>query len=316
MRLTINRKLIIFTGGIAVLLLVIGFSIYGSFSRTKGIINTSIALKEIQVNVVKLREAEKNMLLWELKNNEYYQSGQSEYQQSFYQQLAANVALIKNLSDSDLSEDYGIRKQLQTLLQKHDAYKSKFDKLVALKKQRGFGDYGIIGEMREIMHELEENYESLRNQNDILQMRRHEKDYLLRQDRSYYDKALDLANNIEARASGAFAAKVAEYMSLYGELIALEEAIGTDERSGIYAELNEIYSDISMEATTLIDEINQKSEEGRDRTTLIIAILILGGAVMAILIGLLITKGINNSINRATGAIARIAEGELDVTLE
>ena len=87
MKLTINRKLTLFTGLVVVLLVLICVSIIGSFSRIKGIIETSVNLKEAQVNVVKLQDAEKSMLLWEMASKEFFESGTSVYQRQFIARL-------------------------------------------------------------------------------------------------------------------------------------------------------------------------------------------------------------------------------------
>lgn len=72
--------------------------------------------------------------------------------------------------------------------------------LVQAMEERGHGDRGLIGVWREKVHALEEAMKDLPDQYPtllLLQMRRHEKDYLLGADPSYAQKTRDLARELD-----------------------------------------------------------------------------------------------------------------------
>lgn len=308
--------MIFFISGVAILLLIIGFFISSTFSIVARIISTSVELKDVQVNIVKLRESEKSMLLRELKDNEFYKTKESEYQKGFYNQLDTNVTKIKKLKGNNLAGGFGLVDDLDQLLILHNNYKSKFEQLANLKKERGFTDHGIVGEMRTIMNDLENNYTSQRNQLDILRIRRNEKDYLLRGKIEYFNNVKDIVESIRSRTSGNFESQVMAYQDLFGRLVAIDNQIGREEGQGINGELSESYSNILNLINSMVDAVNQNSEDGRKSTTRKIIIYLFIGGVLAILIGLWIIRGIDYSIGKAKNAISKIANGQLDIKLD
>jgi len=83
--------------------------------------------------------------------------------------------------DVDIAEDIGA---LSTDLQhRNEILLTLRDSLY----KRGFKDYGLVGQMRDYVHELEENA----SESDLVQilfLRRHEKDYIIRHDEAYAAK--------------------------------------------------------------------------------------------------------------------------------
>jgi len=316
MRLTINRKLILFTCSVALISIVVGIAIFSSFDRIKNIISVSVELKEVQVNIVKLREAEKSMVLWEMTDNEFYKTGESAYQKQFNDQLNNNIQLINELKNVEIASTFDISEMLDELVSKHELYKIKFGQLSKLMKERGFQDYGIIGEMRTIMHDLEEQYSGQRNQIDLLTIRRHEKDYLLRRNPSYQQRANDVIASMSARSGDAVRKKLSAYQNLLNRLVDVDNSIGLNETAGLNNELRLLYNSINDMAVKVVDEVNSKSEAGRSNTTIFIGGLIIVGIILAVLIAVWVISGINKSINRAIDTISKIAEGELNIDLD
>src|SRR4051812_24724218 len=79
-------------------------------------------------------------------------------------------------------------------------YNNSFKKIVAAKYKRGELDFGLVGDMRKAIRDVEEltaNDGSLKI--DVLSLRRNEKDYLLRKDRKYIDKHTEIINDILSR---------------------------------------------------------------------------------------------------------------------
>lgn len=70
-------------------------------------------------------------------------------------------------------------------------YKKNFNNLENLEITRGFRDYGLEGDLRNIIHQVEGNAvlnNDYRLLSGMLMLRRHEKDYMLRRDTLYVEK--------------------------------------------------------------------------------------------------------------------------------
>ncbi|WP_343634104.1 SpoIIE family protein phosphatase [Fluviicola sp.] len=75
----------------------------------------------------------------------------------------------------------------------------------------GFKEFGYIGKMREVIHEVEEKFPQFDQQ--ILSLRRHEKDYIMRNDENY---AESLHKEIESwQARGNCPAELAQYLQYF-----------------------------------------------------------------------------------------------------
>jgi signal transduction histidine kinase/ActR/RegA family two-component response regulator len=105
---------------------------------------------------------------------------------------------------------------------------------------RGFKDYGIEGKMRDKAHFLEKK--SSLNKITLLQLRRHEKDYLLRSEDTYIKKYEDLYNSTirEKNIDSATMQVLIEYKINFNALVKLSSKLGISENQGLYGKINQI----------------------------------------------------------------------------
>ena len=84
-----------------------------------------------------------------------------------------------------------------------DSYGEKFQGLVAASKARGLNENeGVQGRFRDVVHALEADFEQARRlelTNLVLQIRRHEKDYMLRGQQKYVDLTHAVADDLKGR---------------------------------------------------------------------------------------------------------------------
>jgi len=169
----------------------------------------------------------------------------------------------------------------------------KFKKIALI---RGFKDYGIEGTMREKAHLLES--ETSIDKIQLLQLRRHEKDYLLRTEEIYYQQFEQLVNNIlKDNSINSNAKKILiEYRNNFEELVKLSSDLGFSQSQGLYGKIN--YLNIFVEDSFLqIIELSKKRVNELNQTlfylqlgqTLLVAIL---GLLLSIYISRYFTKDI------------------------
>lgn len=118
--------------------------------------------------------------------------------------------------------------------------------LKALVLQRGFKNFGIEGEMRNAVHEVEDSLSDIVNPEDFLMLRRHEKDFIIRKDLAYVEKLKDknreIISALEKRspqnAQNAIA-KLKVYEQKFMQLVDIEKKIGWDGQPGVIYKLNQ-----------------------------------------------------------------------------
>lgn len=170
-------------------------SILGSFA----LVLMLFAILNIYFNTKLSNEQHKLVLL-----DDY--SGQFIEHSNKFQELASNPTMYDSINENEEQFYYWIKTNNRELLQligktfsqpSDETIKVRLIELqqIFLKNQErllqdmshiGFKESGFIGEMRSIIHALESKYPQ--DKTRILSLRRHEKDFIMRQDEHYADK--------------------------------------------------------------------------------------------------------------------------------
>ncbi|HEY0652841.1 MAG TPA: HAMP domain-containing sensor histidine kinase [Chryseosolibacter sp.] len=142
-------------------------------------------------------------------------------------------------------------------------YDSTFQILVDKINVRGFKDFGLEGLMREQAHRLEQ--QPGLQLADVLFLRRHEKDFLLRKEKQYIDKFNQLCAklSIQLTASGRSSTDLIlrKYQDEFNRLTELTFEIGITPQAGYLGTLNTETISIFDTLTLLDESVNKRKEE-------------------------------------------------------
>jgi PAS domain S-box-containing protein len=177
------------TGGATILFIVVSASVIMAYFFNKSYTADQIhgIADKIQMQMLLARIAEKNFIQSDLNNKTFYTTGTSTY-------LEENNAYLSNVQDEIMNLIKllsGTQKhQANELLGLVDRYRSILSEMVKAYRKRGFKDWGLLGEWRQAIHNVESSVSQMNRsdiQEAILQLRRLEKDYLLRKESKYLD---------------------------------------------------------------------------------------------------------------------------------
>jgi methyl-accepting chemotaxis protein len=161
------------------LLLMLALLIYQSAQQNE-LAALRLKVSTLNNDVLVLRRYEKDFLL--LQELSY----QDKYQQEFSKLLAHSQELKDGLADADISTQ-----PLDEFIRQTNIYQQQFSQLVALNKEVGLDPKsGLYGLLRAAAHQLEEQFKQIQNDSlmvSLLQLRRAEKDFMLRSDLKYQD---------------------------------------------------------------------------------------------------------------------------------
>lgn len=161
-----------------------------------------------------------------------------------------------------------LHRRLAKNIKRYEAY---CDEIIRLIRLRGFKDHGAEGRMRKYVHELEKFDQEL-NLIDILQLRRHEKDFFLRQESNYLFKhkgliaavksKLHLNNKVGGIKKKEILALLDNYSSEFNKIVLLDQKIGIKNRSGLKRHIDIKVNTIAKNYKAIINEIElfEKSE--------------------------------------------------------
>ncbi|WP_027419044.1 SpoIIE family protein phosphatase [Crocinitomix catalasitica] len=188
-KLTIKGKILLSMLSLVVLgfILIFAFIVYEKKKDSIDVLSTQ--LNTISNYFHDALQFKSDFLLYERINPEFFISGRSHYIDSSKKAINNFSQKLHNFS---IHRKYLTHENDEILVKKLKSYISKFqvemDSLVILTLNRGFEDYGIEGKMRWFAHQMETEYKEIVEPADILTLRRHEKDFILRKELKYKTK--------------------------------------------------------------------------------------------------------------------------------
>lgn len=212
-----------------------------------------------------------------------------------------------------------------------DAYGRSHRELFRLWEEKGVNEEsGLRGAFREAAHQVEELIDAYATPPLMVQylmLRRQEKDYLLRSDTRYIDRALNIIESMESQVAASaipdnIAAEIVQRLAVYRTdllaLVAVDEALSRAEanletRSGrlteqIDAQLDLMETSVQAARTDIDDEVA--------RLTTIMMIAAAGGILFALVLAVVIVRRMSIPIRRLGETSGRLSDGDLTATVD
>ncbi|MFD2167756.1 methyl-accepting chemotaxis protein [Thalassotalea euphylliae] len=243
--LSLRKKLLILLMAVIAGLLFLLVSTNYFNHKTKQLKLAKINLQQVGITALQLRRNEKDFIL--RKDPKYI-----ERHQANYASLASQLTQLK-----ELNTRIGGKMPVSSLMADFEEYQSQFNALANAMTIRGLDkNSGKYGALRAATHQLEAIFEAnkdLTNQVNLLTLRRHEKDYMLRGEEKYLslvDQAIETLRQSSAHIIEAdnLINNYQQAMSAYQDI---DIQIGLTPNTGIQAQMrNAIHNAEQSLATT------------------------------------------------------------------
>ncbi|MEO5347257.1 MAG: bacteriohemerythrin [Magnetococcus sp. YQC-9] len=217
-----------------------------------------------------------------------------------------------------------------------ESYHRSFKELVHAWKDRGLNhESGSQGTLRKAVHELESEAKQLRLQSaqgmgslerEILTLRRHEKDYLLRLDKSYVakvDGTLTTIRNLIDGSSLPQAEKETMIRQLNGYQTAFKQLVAdnvmivekSEEMRKVVHAIEPLIDENIKHADALLEEQQQQLVQSARQWSLFAQLGSLAGLLFGLLFAILLTRRIAAMIARVTQVVGRMSDGQITARL-
>lgn len=258
-RLTIKQRLLI--NGLALvaaMLMMLGILFYQS-AELNSLTRMQQLVEQLNTDVLSFRRHEKDFVMRsELR---YQQQLHSRFQQM--QNRVSELSLL--LADHQL--DIAPLQRFSALTEQ---YLQSFNQLVAQQQVIGLDeDSGLMGALRQSARQLEQQFSTM-NHDDwlvtILQLRRDEKDFLLRRDSHYIDsftKTYQPFYQRLQRTEPAAARLLADYNRSVTQLMDAVKTMGLDETQGLTGQMRSAIQQTESSLTVLSDSARESIDEAR-----------------------------------------------------
>jgi methyl-accepting chemotaxis protein len=285
--LTIKRRLqlnaIVVGLVMIVLLCVIIFE-----SRTTLNLNKTIQLaEELNVHSLALRNHEKNFLFYKQEDS------LAEFEMNF-KQLSIKITKLKQL----MTQQGISAAQLERFEQLINSYNNDFNTVTTLQKEIGLTPKdGLYGKLRSAVHEVEvllkeqENYKLL---SSMLQLRRSEKDFMLRFDDKYLGRFNESINTFKQQIASAdllssYKAQITPlidtYQNEFKTLVQAQTELGLDLNSGALGVMQESVNKSEKIVTQIVQDTKLQVEKSVEQAQfLAILVFVIAGVIVLALV--------------------------------
>ncbi len=271
-------------------------------------------LQEFTVRVLEMRRHEKDFLAREYKNPDFLTEGKSEYLTQFNEELAQLKLLNSSLASSGLVETH----TLDTIDFLLHNYSSRFNELTELIRLRGFKDWGIEGALREKIHSVEQDntpYERAY----MLMLRRHEKDFFLRNDLGYFEKfnksAEEFRDHIKSLPTSKakrddLLTKIDLYQKNFASIVDVQVAIGLTEQEGLHGQVRDAVHTLTPVVDALIEDVSVQAGQRVAQNIAALSILFIVITVVVVFILVRHINKITRNINIIRSSSLKLSRGE------
>ncbi len=302
------------------------------YQKSDALNSFNYRVEGLMVDVFALNKLEQDFFSFEIYTPQFHKSQKSQFIQQ-HQLIAQRTQneiedLLKNPLTLELySNNKPFQEDLINIKDTLKAYVDAFDKIVQLTLQRGFIDYGLEGEMRNVIHQIEATSIS---QIDLLTLRRYEKDYLNRKDTAYVAKfikthktiitKIENDKSINATQREKIKALLQDYQNHFVKLVHLESIIGLNrfnsKVSGKRGLINRLSANLVASIERLLKETNQNIDLLKKNHYHSFVLVSITMVLAGLLISYVLAKRITAPIENLTQIIERNMKNRFENPIE
>lgn len=214
--------------------------------------------------------------------------------------------------------------QARAFLTALDDYERKLAHVAEMLRARGFENHGLVGAMRSTIHELESRVVEPGLLVHMLMLRRHEKDYIIRNQPKYVEQLTERArvfrqaiadSGLPDAEKAALSALVERYASQFRAVVEADRAIGIRSGSGMFeaivrteSELGLLYRHLQTRYTA-----NMLVVSNRMTDRLFISIVVM--SMLAIAIALALSNAMTKPLRSLSTKIQHFVEADFAETM-
>lgn len=257
---------------------------------------------------------EAHFLKDEIVKESFYEKQQSDYLPLRKNAVNNIYKEINILEENKKIKSFQAKKDLDLLVENLQSHEKQFKKIYDLVIYRGFKNYGIEGEMRKSIRQLEiiaeKNNISLIK---ILMLRRHEKDFIIRKEPQYVHKNEELWNSLyeEIETQNTRLPKekqeilkaLKNYKNTFFALVKSEISIGFDNKNGLRKDLAFTSSKIIKLAEKARREAKKEIIVLENQSKFSLFIILLTSIILMIVFIIYISRSLTKPLKQISTAI-------------
>lgn len=287
----------------SVIIIIIVFLSDFYYNKKQKIEDYSFIVSGIYIHSLKNFTTQHNLLYQKSRSGKFYSTSINKQLSTHKEFIKNSLNQIEQIHNTQLTKKWNLVGNISHLKNLHYEYDSIFKCVASSIKKRGYKDWGIIGKMRVEAHFLENS--KLIPLHKILQLRRHEKDYLIRLDDQYYNLFIKECKKLEEYIKNLAVDPISKkellfstskYLEYFKKVASINNKIGYTINEGLQKDLAQLAIEIEHSCDRILHITNYEKERTyiqMKRAFLLVTLTLL---VISIFISLFIAKTITKPI--------------------
>ncbi len=283
------------------------------------------SLKKAQLELQRTYQFTRDFINFGQRDVEFFASGHSEHLVKRAESLRGSYESLAELRNST---DSAFEPIIDRIVANLGTYESNLTNLVQVLRQRGFQDFGVVGRMREAIHGLEEDVDSPDLMVHMLSLRRHEKDYIIRNQARYVDalrdravvfeQAIAMHRKFDKDERVSMTRRLQNYVATFEELVSVDETIGIRGGVGQFSELNDIEQSLVADFDELQTLFNDYALQKTSSLANFLLVSFAAVGVLSLLISLVLSRRLTSPLHTLSRKMQEYVESEFkdDADLE
>ena len=300
---------------------------YRMMSSVSDYQTTKNTINELMIALNNAREAEKDVLLYDRRTVDFLEDGESKNVREHAKNMVEVYATLSQLEEDPLVAELEMLDAIESIQRSAHGYEVAFQKLVRLMVLRGFKDHGLEGEMREYVHNLQD-CQSDPEKVFAFQLRRHEKDFFMRQDPKYIERLHETVNEFTAYLQSAplphmtpdYLYKVVNgvqaYRNHFDKIVRVERQIGLTDDDGLRGDLKSRAEVVEPQMAYLYKMINERTASLQHSAIVVMVISFAALLIIGIVMSLVLSGTISKPIILLDRVTKNILAGKEDAEVE
>ncbi|MFA6400971.1 MAG: SpoIIE family protein phosphatase [Salinivirgaceae bacterium] len=262
-------------------------------------------LHNIELLIYKDAQQINNFFTYETKRSNYFDTHNSY----FLEQHQTFIVQVKTeLEELRLTNEFFIRNnsnKISTICHNLDSMVTATDSIMNLIYFRGFKDYGIEGDMRNHAHALEEIKGV--DLTDLLMLRRHEKDYIIRNEEKYIVQFQERMAQMKANYTTNKSLSPEEkkridtelylYQESFIKMIEIDRLIGIKDNTALKAKLDSIINTLVIDSENLNNYCNDYKLRAYRNIRNISILLLMGIIAVSVILSIKLSKRVTKRVS-------------------
>lgn len=317
---TIRSKLLFYFSIFLVITFTIILANFWFDKRKDRIDEIALRLQAVNLNTQIINRLESEFFKDEIINEKFYLTHQSKYlhqRDSLLNKVKHDLKILEKTSEVSSAE---LEDNVESMIAQYQRYETIFNEIITLIQFRGFKDHGLEGKMRAYIHQAEDSSRKyLRDQSNILMIRRYEKDFILRKQPIYIKRLNKAVKELQqivkkdvwpTKIKYKLTLDLQNYLVLFDKLAAAEAAIGYHNNMGLRHKLKVLAGSIKTKLEKLNRVILKDSKNLEQQITATLVLIMAFCIILILLLGYTITRMLSRPIRQLSTSISEVIRSD------